>query len=125
MRGLLGCMRKKTAIIGLSGVALAIAVAAFFAAECLHARFHIINASPHGVTVTAYWRDREEPIGLIRPSSRHTFRVSDEAAMRFSVRFPDDRAIESREIYFTGGTDVIVTISVRDVSLRYDFETGS
>ncbi len=86
-------------------------------------RFEVINRSEHVVHVSAYWRNEKKDLGIIQPSSSLEFSLSDEAAMTFSARYPDGRAIDSEEIYFTGGTRIIATITETSFNVKYDHET--
>lgn len=85
-------------------------------------QFEIVNESPHVVFLSAYWRHESREIGAIQPSSAYRFTVQDEAAMKFVGRFPGGREIESEEIYFTGGTGVVATVTEGSIAVRYDFE---
>jgi len=86
-------------------------------------RFEVINQSHQVVDVTAYWRNKNRGLGPIQPLNTHVFSVNDEAAMKFIGRFPDGREINSEEIYFTGGTGVVVTITEKGIEVKYDYET--
>jgi len=86
-------------------------------------QFEIINQSQQVVYVSAYWRDKSKELGPIQPSTTYVFSVSDEAAMKFTGRYPDGREIHSEEIYFTGGTGVVATITETGIKLKYDHET--
>ena len=114
--------RPLTTITSLVFVALlglgVIMVAPFFKDP----RFEVVNQSQHVVHVSAYWRDQKRELGPITPSSIYEFSVNDEAAMKFSCRFPDGRVIDSEEVYFTGGTGVIATITEKGIELKYEHE---
>ena len=49
--------------------------------------------------------------------------VNDEAAIKFMGHFPDGREINSEEIYFTGGTGVVATITEKGIEVKYEHET--
>jgi len=86
-------------------------------------QFEVINQSQQVVHVFAYWRDKNRVLGPVQPSATKVFSVKDEAAMRFTGRFPDGREINSEEIYFTNGTRVVATITENGIQLKYDHET--
>ena len=95
-----------------------LAVPSFFAPE-----FEILNNASAPVSVTAGWRDRERQCGGIEPGAFCRFSVSDEGAMKFTVRYADEREIATRPVYFTRGIKVLVTVSDDRVELRYDEES--
>ena len=105
-----------TAIVLLVGI-LAIVVAPYF----LEPKFVVANESSNDVYVSAHWRDKERDIGIIQSGSKYTFSVSDEAAMRFVVRYDDGSVVESDEIYFTSGSVVYAKITDTAVKIDYDF----
>lgn len=86
-------------------------------------QFEVINQSKHVVHVFAYWRNKNRELGAIQPSTTYVFSVNDEAAMKFTGRFPDGREINSEEIYFTSGTGVVATITEKGIQVKYDHET--
>jgi len=49
--------------------------------------FKVHNASYQPVEVIAYWRDQSRALGLLKPGKIIRFRLNDEAAMKFMVRF--------------------------------------
>ena len=85
--------------------------------------FKVVNQTKHVVFVSAYWRNKVRELGPIQPSSTYEFSVKDEAAMKFTGRLPDGREIDSEEIYFTGGTGVVATITESEIEVKYDHET--
>ena len=100
------------------------AVLAIFAIPSfLPPAFEVVNESTEPVFVVAEWRNEEKEIGNINPMSSYEFRISDEAAMKFSVTYPGGGKAESEQIYFTRGVKVIATITDKDIKVRYDSET--
>lgn len=97
---------------------LILAVPSFFAPE-----FKILNNASGPVSVTASWRGKERQCDAIEPRAFCRFSVSDEGAMKFTVRYPDEREIETRPLYFTRGIKVLVTVSDDRVDLQYDDES--
>jgi len=97
--------------------------AMLIAPNFMNPQFEIVNESPHVAFLSAYWRHESREIGAIQPSSSYRFTVNGEAAMKFVGRLPDGPEIESEEIYFTGGTGVVATITESSIEVSYDFET--
>ena len=85
--------------------------------------FEFVNNSSEAVSVVAAWRNNEREIGGVQPGTSHQFRVNDEAAMKFKIRYASGREIESEPVYFTSGTKVIATISNNSIEVRYDSGT--
>ena len=109
---------------------LSIVVVVFFAALVILAvpsfpapEFEILNNASGPDSVTAGWRDRKRQCDGIEPGAFCRFSVSDEAAMKFTVRYPDESEIETRPLYLTRGIKVLVTVSDDPVELRYDDES--
>ncbi len=86
-------------------------------------QFEVVNQSQQVVNVSAYWRNKSRELGPIQPSATYVFGLNDEAAMKFTGRFPGGREINSEENYFTGGTGVVATITDKDIEVKYDHET--
>jgi hypothetical protein len=117
-------MKKKLIIVlSLAFVALVGFGVAIVAPYLGGPTFEVVNQSHQVVYVSAYWRDKHKDIGPIQPSSSNMFKVNDEAAMKFTGRYPDGRILESKEIYFTGGTGVVATITEKGIEVKYDHET--
>ena len=116
---------RKTFLMTLDISALVIiaAIVAVIAYSFRDAEFEIINETGETVFVVALWADQRMDIGSIAPGATRSFSVGDEAAMKFRVRYPGGREADSEEIYFTGGTRVLVRISRQGVTQRYDFES--
>ena len=114
-------VKRKTAI-QLSDITILVVmglVAVFLIPVFSDARFTIENRSREAGAVRASWSEHNEDIGILAPAAGHEFRVDGEAAMRFTVVFPDGREIASRETYFSSGVTVNVVISDTAVTLRY------
>jgi len=84
--------------------------------------FKIMNQSQYIVQVSAHWRSESRELGAIQPSSTYLLTVDDEAAMKFTVRYPDGRVVDSKEIYFTSGTMVIATITENGIKVQHNFD---
>ena len=114
-------MRRQTAIQLLDVVILLVMglVVVNYLPVFFDARFLVENRSHEAVAVRASWLDQADDIGSLAPSARHEFRVNGEAAMRFTVIFPDGRETTSSEIYFSSGMTVDVIISDTGVALEY------
>lgn len=97
-------------------------IAALVAYSLRDPQFKVSNKSTEVVFVVASWAEQEKDIGSIHPSTTHLFSIDAEAAMKFSVRYPGGRKVESENIYFTHGTTVIATITRHGIEVRYDFE---
>jgi hypothetical protein len=85
--------------------------------------FLVINQTKQEVHVTAYWRDKQRVIGVIMPNQSVPLNVSDEAAMKFKVKFKNNAQLESEEIYFTSGITVICNITNQEVTVKYRSST--
>jgi hypothetical protein len=84
--------------------------------------FKIMNQSQHIVQVSAHWRGESRELGAIQPSSTYLLTLDDEAAMKFTAHYPDGRNVDSEEIYFTGGTIIIATITENEIKVKHDFD---
>lgn len=82
--------------------------------------FNIKNNTLEKVRVTAYWRNEEKDLGEIKPSSSFKFNVSDEAAMKFKVKYNNGKTLESKEIYFSSGLVINVNISSNSIEVNYN-----
>jgi hypothetical protein len=110
--------RHLTAAAAVFFVALLIfAVPSFFAPE-----FELVNRSSEAVSVVAAWRSNEKRIERIDAMSSYRFVVGDEAAMTFTVRYPNGKEVESEPLYFTRGIKVIATITDDGIDARYEHE---
>lgn len=89
----------------------------------IDAQFEIKNQLNEPVSVVAQWQDEVKEIQNISPMSSFEFSLDAEAAMKFRVRYPGGREVESEPIYFSSGLKVIATITDNGVKVRYDHET--
>ncbi len=113
----------KNPLAGITSIVLVVSVGflAYMVAPFLKdPQFEVVNQSQQVVHVIAHWRNKNRELGAIQPSTTYVFRINDEAAMKFMGRFPDGREINSDEIYFTGGTGVVATITEKGIQVRYD-----
>ena len=116
-------MKKLSAI--LSGLVLVGAVGfgiAMLAPFAKSPEFEVVNQSQDVVQVSVFWHEQSKTLGAIQPSSRLVFNVDDEAALKFLGRYPDGRELVSEEIYFTGGTRVIATITEKRIKVEYEHD---
>ena len=117
-------MRKTFRLmLDITALVVIAAIVAVIAYSFRDAEFEIINETGEAVFVVAFWADQRADIGSVAPGATRSFSVGAEAAMKFRVRYPDGREVATEEIYFTGGTRVLVRISGHGVTLRYDFES--
>jgi len=82
--------------------------------------FIVMSDATKNVDIRAEWRDKKLHIGILKPGSKYTFSVSDEAAMKFIVTYPNGDEIESKEIYFTSGTVVYSKVSDSSITVNYN-----
>ena len=87
-----------TIILGLALVALVGFGVAMVAPFLIDPTFEVVNQSQQMVYVSAYWRNESKELGPIQPLSSYKFKVNDEAAMKFSGRYPDGQELESKEV---------------------------
>jgi len=105
-------------------ILISVLIPVFFVAGYLNRpSFEVINYSQKDVKgIRVYWRDKSRDISGIKSGQREKIYINSEAAARFEVTFSDSKVIKSDEIYFTGGTKVIVGIYNNEVKLSYNFQ---
>jgi hypothetical protein len=82
--------------------------------------FNISNKTSENIIITAYWRNKEKDLGVIKSSSTYKFNVSDEAAMKFKVKYMNGKILESKEIYFTSGLVINVNVLSDSIEVNYN-----
>ena len=82
--------------------------------------FNINNKTSENIKITAYWRNKEKDLGEIKSSSTYVFNVSDEAAMKFKVKYLNGKELESKEIYFNSGLVINVNILSDSIEVNYN-----
>ncbi|BES73231.1 hypothetical protein RE428_42490 [Marinobacter nanhaiticus D15-8W] len=110
----------KRLVLGFFGVMLVGAGIGLFVAERYLATptFTVINQSDATIEASASWRENTKVLGRLPPGEDLTFRVNDEAGMRFSAVYPDGRIISSSHAtYFTNGMTVTATFTGSNVQV--------
>lgn len=114
-------MKKVLGVVGLFVVILIIAFAVFV--HFNRPSFLIKNHTKKELTdVKVYWRDNVKKLPAIKAGQSLKMYIAAEAAAKFVVTFPDSKIIEGKDIYFTGGTKIIVDIYDGNIETKYDFD---